>query len=142
MADFQIQQEFDQTAGDVWKYIGDFAGIASWMPGLQSCVVDGEGIGSVRTIHFNETTFVKEALKALDEGARSLSYSIEEGPIPVQNYLATIEVVDSGSGGCRVNWSARFDLPDGLDPAAITPALSGAYGGALTALKGLLDGAD
>ena len=65
--------------------------------------------------------------------------SIVEGPMPAQNYLATIRVEETGANRCHVDWSASFDLPEGVTEAQIAPALEGAYGGALKALKPLVE---
>ena len=71
------------------------------MPGIQGCDVTGEGIGSVRAISMGAMT-IKEKLESLDADARSLSYSIVEGPMPTENYLATITLSDAGGGKVRV----------------------------------------
>ena len=81
---------------------------------------------------------IKERLESFDPDARTLSYSIVEGPLPTENYLATIIVSEQGDG-CRVDWTATFDLPDGVDESAIAPAVAGGYGGALKTLKKELD---
>ena len=31
-----------RVADEVWAVIGDFGGIASWMPGIESCRLEGE----------------------------------------------------------------------------------------------------
>jgi carbon monoxide dehydrogenase subunit G len=139
MGSIAIEEEIAASAETAWKSIGDFAGISSWMPGIEQCDVEGEGLGAVRTVQMGPIKIV-EKLEALDDAARSISYSITEGPLPVQNYLATIQVSEAGTG-CRIDWTARFDLPEGVEEAAIAPALEGAYGGALKALKSQLEGA-
>lgn len=138
MGSIAIEEEIAAPAEAAWKSIGDFGGIGSWMPGIERCDVEGEGLGAVRTVHMG-TIKIVEKLEAHDEAARSISYSITEGPLPVQNYLATIQVSEAGAG-CKVDWTARFDLPEGVEEAAIAPALEGAYGGALKALKSQLEG--
>jgi hypothetical protein len=135
MAEIKIERDFEASADRVWKKLGAF-GELDWMPGVGSVEVEGEGVGAIRRIAMGAATIV-EKLEAHDNGARSLSYSITEGPIPVQNYLATICVSET-EGGCHVDWSARFELPDGVPAEAITGALEGAYGGALDHLKGLV----
>ncbi|MBW2273534.1 MAG: SRPBCC family protein [Deltaproteobacteria bacterium] len=139
MGSIAIEEEIAASADAAWKSIGDFAGIGGWMPGIDSCDTEGEGIGAVRTVNMGALKIV-EKLEAHDDDARSISYSITEGPLPVQNYLATIQVSDAGAG-CKVDWTARFDLPEGVEEAAIAPALEGAYGGALKALKAQLENA-
>lgn len=137
MAEIAVARDFEASADAVWKKLGEF-GEMGWMPGVNSCEVEGEGLGALRKIAMGPTTIV-ERLEAHDDAGRSLSYAITEGPIPVQNYLATITVSEAG-GGCHVDWTAKFDLPDGVPADAIRPALEGAYGGALDALKELLGG--
>ncbi len=138
MADFIVERSFTADADTVWSKLGDFAGLGDWMPGIAKNEVEGEGVGAVRKLYFNETTCVVERLEAHDTSAKSLSYSITDGPAPVIDYLATIEVKPEGSG-CKVEWSARFETPDGVDAEAVKPAMTGAYTGALAALANLVE---
>ena len=100
MSSFKIQETYEASADEVWKRVGDFADM-SWMPGVESCEVDGEGVGSVRKVGMPGGTSVEETLEAHDEATRSLSYSIAASPLPLQNYLATLSVNEEGSG-CSV----------------------------------------
>jgi carbon monoxide dehydrogenase subunit G len=134
VAQVNVQEEYLVDANAIWKVLADFGGLASWMPGVDSCEVQGEGIGAVRMVALG-SALVKERLEAFDESARSLSYCIFEGPIPLLNHLTTIVVNEGEHGGCSVNWSATFETPDGVPEDAIEGALSAAYSGALNALK-------
>ena len=80
---------------------------------------------------------IKERLESLDAAARTLTYSIVEGPMPVSNYLATVVVSESGSG-CSVDWGASFDAPEGVPADGIGNGIKGAYAGMLKALKAKL----
>ena len=137
MASMAVEQDYTSSPAEVWQVLRDFAGLG-WMPGVESCEVEGEGIGAVRRIAMGGN-IVTERLEAFDDDARTLSYSIQEGPIPVRDYLATISVCES-EGGCHVDWSARYELPDGVPADALAKGLEGAYGGALRALKKQLEG--
>ena len=134
MAGIDVTRDFQAKADTVWATLRDFGGLSEWMPGIGGCELEGEGIGSVRSVAMGPAT-VKERLESFDDAARSLSYSIVEGPLPAQDYLATIRVTETGAESCRVDWTARFELPEGLTQEQIAPALEGAYGGALDALK-------
>ncbi len=134
MAQVSLREQYLVDADEVWKILADFGGLASWMPGVDSCEVEGEGVGAVRNVSLGGAV-VKERLEALDEQARSLSYCIFEGPIPLLNHLSTIVVTEEGNGTCSVSWSAAFETPEGVPEEAIEAALGGAYGGALNALK-------
>jgi carbon monoxide dehydrogenase subunit G len=140
MGRIELHEQIEAPAQAAWEKLRDFGGIAGWMPGIEKCDVEGKGIGAVRSVGLAGGVGLKERLESLDEGVRTLSYSILEGPLPVQNYLATIRVSENGEAACRVDWTASFDLPEGVAEAAIAPALEGAYGGALKALKGQLEG--
>ncbi len=137
MARLAIEQEYSSSQDDVWKVLREFGGL-DWMPGVESCEVEGEGIGAIRKITMGGNV-VTERLEAFDDEARSLSYSIQQGPIPVRDYLATIAVSES-QDGCLVKWTARFELPDGVPADGLIKGLEGAYGGALRALKKRLEG--
>jgi len=137
VADMSVDQEYNASPDTLWKLIREFGNL-DWMPGVASCQSEGEGIGALRHITMGDNV-VTERLEAFDDVARSLSYSIQKGPVPVQDYLATMTVSET-DGGCRVDWSARFKLPDGIPAEAVTQGLAAAYGGTLKALKKQLDG--
>ena len=46
MANGKAEISIDRSPDDVWKLVRDFGGLADWMPGIESCTVDGD----VRTI--------------------------------------------------------------------------------------------
>ncbi len=112
----------DAAPADVWAVVGDFGGLL-WMPGIEACTVEGD----VRTISMMGME-IKEQLKGRDDTARSIAYSIVEGPVPVDSHLATITVHDGAGGGSRVTWQVDIE-PEG---AAMFKDI---YQGALGALK-------
>jgi carbon monoxide dehydrogenase subunit G len=138
MAKIAVEADYAASAAKVWEKLGDFGGIGSWMPGVANCEVAGSGVGATRTIAMGPMKVV-EKLESFDPGARRLSYSIVEGPMPTRDYLATIHVQETGPGRCHDDWTASFELPAGLAEAQVRPALEGAYGGALRALRPLVE---
>jgi mxaD protein len=114
-------------ADAVWAVVGDFGGIAKWMPGIESCVVDGED--RVLRLMGLEVT---ERLFGRDDTARTLSYRIVAG-VPVVNHLATVAVVPEGPG-CRVTWDVE------VEPDEMGALLQVTYQQALDALKGHVGG--
>lgn len=138
MAKIAVEADYAASAAQVWAKLGDFGGIGGWMPGVARCDVAGAGVGATRTISMGAMKVV-ERLEACDAAARRLSYSIVEGPMPTRDYLATIEVRETGPGRCHVDWTARFELPPGVGEEPVRRALEGAYGGALEALRPLVE---
>ena len=94
MASAKAEATIDRTPNDVWNLVRDFGGIADFMPGIDSCTVDGD-VRTVGTMGIE----VKEQLRELDDDTRRISYSIIESPMTnMVLHLATISVDAEGSG--------------------------------------------
>jgi carbon monoxide dehydrogenase subunit G len=108
VASGQAEVSIDRSPDDVWKLLRDFGGIAEWMPGVETCQVDGD----VRTLGMMGMQ-VKEQLRGLDEEARAISYSLIESPIGnLESHFVTIAVAPEGTGS-HVTWTVEV-TPDEL----------------------------
>lgn len=133
MAEVKVEQEIGASADKVWKVMRDFGGLKAWNPGIESCEVEGEGIGAVRTIKMGNFS-LKERLEHLDDATRTFRYSIVEGPIPASDYLATVTVTEAGPDRARIVWGSRFE-PNGASVADLTGLFEGVYKGGISSLK-------
>ncbi len=93
----KAQVEIAGSADDVWALVSDFGGIAGWMPGIDSCRVEGED----RILETMGMT-ITEHLVASDDSARTLTYSIVDG-VPVESHQAVITVTP-GRNTSSVTW--------------------------------------
>ena len=116
-----------KSPDDVWALTGDFAGIG-WMPGIDSCEVDGD----VRTLSMMGMT-IKEKLVRRDEATRTLAYTIVEGPFPVTRHESAV-IVDPDGSGSKVTWTVD------VEPDELADVMIDVYGKALEALKEHLGG--
>ena len=135
MPRFEVDKEIEGSIDQAWSLLADFGGTA-WIPGIESCEVEGaDGIGQIRKLKMGPMA-IHERLEAFDPEARTLSYSIVEGPLPTENYLASGALSDAGDGKVRVQWGASFDLPGMDDDAAsgIASGIEGSYSGMVDAL--------
>ena len=108
MADGKAEVSIDKSPDEVWKFVREFGGLETWMPGVESCVVDDD----VRTIGLMGIE-IKEKLRSLDDAARVISYSVVESPMSnLESHLATITVEAEGSGS-HVTWAVEV-VPDDL----------------------------
>jgi len=114
--------DIDRPADAVWAVVGDFGGIAGWMPGVESCVVDGDD----RVIKMMGMEVI-ERLESRDDDERVLVYGIAGG-VPVGNHKATISVVAVGSGS-HVTWAVE------VEPDEMTDMMHQVYQQSLQALK-------
>jgi hypothetical protein len=136
MASVEVSETVAAPASAVWEVVRDFGGVTRWGgPMLQSCKVEGSGIGALRRFGLPGGATLTERLEAFDDAGRSLSYSIvEKSPIPVKDYRSTIRVAEEGDGRCRVHWSGRFE-PDGASEADTTKLIRGVYVGGIAGLR-------
>jgi polyketide cyclase/dehydrase/lipid transport protein len=116
--------DIDRPANDVWKLVRDFGGLAGWMPGIDSCrVEDNDRILEMMGMELTET------LVRCDDNTRTLVYSIAKSPLPIEHHEATIAVTSTGDASCHVTYGVE------VRPDSMVDVMSGAYAGALRALK-------
>lgn len=120
-----------QSADRVWQLIGGFGSLPDWLPYITESR-PGRG-GRLRTLTNAEGGVIVERLEAFDDTARSYTYAIEQAPFPVTGYRSTLQVVDRGDGGSRVEWSGTF-TPDGVDDGDAIALFEGIYRDGLAAL--------
>jgi len=95
--------------------------------------VSGEGVGATRTITMGPSTTI-ERLEALDNDAKLLKYSLIQGPLPVENYLATMQLSAIDDGRTRLEWSSDFE-PAGISESEAVEAIRGIYRGGIAGLQ-------
>ena len=116
--------DIDRPADDVWTVVHDFGGLSSWMPGIDSCRLEGDDrILEMMGMELTET------LVRCDDDARSLVYSITKSPMPLEHHEATITVTSTGDASSHVTYGVD------VAPEPMVEMMSGAYAGALQALK-------
>jgi carbon monoxide dehydrogenase subunit G len=119
--------DIEKPADAVWSVVGDFGGIGGWMPGIESCVVDGDD--RILKMMGMEIT---ERLISRDDGDRSIAYGIVSG-VPVGSHKATITVTAEGETS-HVTWDVE------VEPDDMTEMMQGIYQQSLQALKDHLSG--
>ena len=134
MAGAKVSQVIEASAEKVWDLLGDFGGVMRFSAGMESCTVEGEGLGAIRTLRMPGGIELDERLEALDESARTLSYSITRGPLPMKAYYATISVCEEGENACRVDWESTYE-PSGVSEEQAQELAEGIYNGSLAAVK-------
>lgn len=133
MAKISMSVEVGAPADKVWPVVGDFAALDRWHPAVERCDADGAKAGSVRDLHLAGGGLIRERLENVDDKGQSLTYSILEGPLPVQDYVSTLRVDGSG-GRCTVRWSSEFK-PAGMSEPEAVKVMEGVYKAGLDNLK-------
>ena len=129
MAHGQSEVSIDRNPDDIWKLIREYGELADYMPGVESCTLDGD----VRTLQMMGIV-IKEQLRAIDDQNRRLTYSVVESPMTnMVSHEATIAIDPEGSGS-HVTWSVEV-VPDDL-LALFVPI----YEGSVVELKKKVEG--
>lgn len=122
MATGQASIDIDRPADAVWAVVGDFGGIGGWMPGIDSCRLEGD-----RRVLDTMGMTITEELVAKDDAARALTYAIVDGA-PVERHRAVITVSAAGDGS-HVTWDVD------AEPDSMAELMTTIYQGSLDALK-------
>lgn len=107
----------------LWKKIGDFCGIKSWIPAVQDCTLSQNG--KQRTVTLKGGGEVVENLDNWDDANHTYSYSIVSSPLPVEDYHSTISVVPE-AGGSMLRWRGTYKAK-GTSDAEAKKTIDGIY---------------
>lgn len=127
MAEGKAEVTIDRTPDEVWAVVGRFEGLDEWMPGIDSCEMDGD----VRKLQ-SQGMELHEQLVNRDEAAKTISYSLIKGPIPLEHHLATISVEPDGEGS-KLTWAYE------VRPDAMAAAFAPVYEGSVQTVKQQLE---
>ncbi len=136
MSEVTMQDTIGAPAVEVWNTIRDFNGAGTYIGGISKSTIEGQGVGAVRTITMKNGAQVRERLERFEPESHSLSYAIIDGPLPLENYLATMQLTDLDNGSCQLDWSSTFD-PKGAPEAEAKAMITGIYTAGFKGLKRL-----
>ena len=114
MPDVLASAVIPASADDVWRVVRDFDGLPAWHPAIKASELEGtvlaDQVGAVRRLTLADGGEVREALTALDDRTRSLTYTILTSPFQVVDYRSTIRVTPvTTTEQAFVAWSVEFD---------------------------------
>ncbi|PNG25401.1 SRPBCC family protein [Methylocella silvestris] len=132
--DVSRSAEIKAPAATVWSAIGDFCGIANWHPAIEKCEISTKDGVQMRTLTLKGGGTIVEQQQDRNDDDLNYRYIIVESPLPVEDYVSTIEVepIETGS---KVTWSGTFKAK-GVDDAKAAEVIAGIYE---AGLKGITD---
>lgn len=121
-----IDATIDAPLERVWAVISDFANLQQWHPLVQRCETEGEGVGSIRVVHFADS-WASERLERLDADSHTLHYAIIDGSNPAATGLTgAIALGERGNGSTSLRWVSGLD-PDRPEAEALDRYLESYY---------------
>jgi len=135
----------DAPAAEVWDRIRDFNGLPSWHPGIAESRIElgrsSDQVGCIRNFTLKDGGRIREQLLALSDYDLSMSYSILESPMGVDNYIATLKLTPITDGNrCFAEWSAEFDCARDRERELAQSIGQGVFQGGFDSLKQLVAG--
>ena len=130
--DVQKSLEVAAPPAKVWQTIGDFCGIGSWHPAIETCTPSEKDGKKIRTLALKGGGALVEEQVTRDDKVMSYTYTILEGPLPVSDYKSTIAVAPEGAGS-KVTWEGTFNAKGAPDTVA-KDAIEGIYTSGLKAI--------
>ncbi len=115
-----ITKKLSIPAESAWGAIRTFGHLDVWFPAMETCLVDGEGVGAHRHMDLvGGLGHITDCLMALDDETFRLTYERPESPFPVSAYTGTVEVFRSFDSLAVVVWTVDFEsLPEDSGPVA------------------------
>lgn len=130
MAKVHKTREFDRPADELWELIGDFHGLHRWVPGIDASEqLDG---GERRKLSMGGGHIIE---RLLEQSERSYTYTIDEGPLPLEDYRSTLSVKPAGETRCVVDWEGTFEPAEGTPEEAAVQIVDMVYEGGLSGLS-------
>jgi len=105
-----VSEKVDAPIERVWELLSDFHSLPRRMAGITDFVVEGSGVGTVRTFRLGDGPIIRERIEIFEPERHRFAYSLLP-PAFVENYLAEIVLLPEGTDACVVNWSARCSVP-------------------------------
>ena len=133
--DVTVTTSIASSPDAVWLMIGTFDAIAKWHPAVERAELEERG--TCRRLHLVGGGSILEKLESHDDAARSYSYSILEGPLPVRDYVSTLRVTRGDDGQTLVEWSSRFEPT--VEPAEAERIIRSIYEAGLSNLQRMLE---
>jgi uncharacterized protein YndB with AHSA1/START domain len=123
-----------------WEVIKDFDGLHNWHPAFASTeITSGKGNtrGTVRVLTTKDGAKITERLERYQPKIFSYTYRITDSPLPITDYVSTIQVKAAKSGSV-VLWSSHFKAKEGTADADAIKLIRGVYTTGLDNLKAKL----
>jgi uncharacterized protein YndB with AHSA1/START domain len=137
MAKIRVSGVIPAPVERVWEYIRDFNGLPKWFPGVTDSHIEAGPLvneaGCVRNFGLEEGPRIREQLIELSDENRTCNYKMIESPLPIKNYVATVQLTANGKE-TTIEISSQFDVLPAHEKEMVG-MLTETYQGAFDLLK-------
>lgn len=110
IATVTVTKIIDAPSDSVWLALKSIDGLDRWFPVIQSCRVEGEGVGAIRILGLADGGEMRDRILEIADLARRLRYDRFRSPFPVESYVGTVLVEDRPDRRSQVTWEVQIDV--------------------------------
>lgn len=134
----RVEVKLGHPLGAVWGIVAGFGAIKCWIEGVESCLLEGEGVGAVRSVQ-RGGNLTRERLDSIDAAAHRLSYSLlAPYRLPAKDVRGHIELRAVGPDATLMSWwSEASEI--GIPVVELAEYIGQFYRGSIARLAQLLD---
>lgn len=140
MVQVYVSSMINAPVSDVWRVIRNFNSLPDWTPFVAESRIEQnmppDQVGCVRNFSLRNGSRIRERLLALSDYDLSVTYTILESDMGVENYVATLSLTPVTDGNTTfAEWTAEFDCPEEREQALVNQIGQGVFQSAFNALK-------
>lgn len=126
-ADSGVVAVYEATADELWEMVDFHRPSENIMPPIASSQRSGEGVGATKINTLGgEGGQIHLLLTYYNPSERVFSYTIQDSPLPVENYVGVVRVSEAGEGRAQLSWQGTYD-PAGVPSEQADEILGGFY---------------
>jgi Polyketide cyclase / dehydrase and lipid transport len=110
LATANVTKIVDAPVEKVWSAIRSIGGLDRWFPVIDSCRVDGQGVGATRTLGLVGGGEMRDRIVEIDEAERRFRYERFELPFPVENYRGMVQARARADHRSEIVWGIQFEV--------------------------------
>ncbi len=105
-----VTKTINVPSDKVWLAISAIGGLDRWFPIINSCKVEGVGVGAVRILGLDDGAEIKDCIEEINHQDRRFRYLRTQHPFPVSHYEGIVTVSDAGNGQCKISWVLELEI--------------------------------
>ncbi len=110
LATANVTKTVDAPVEKVWLAIRSIDGLDRWFPIIDSCRVDGQGVGAIRTMGLVGGGEMRDRVVEIADAERRFRYERFELPFPVENYRGIVEARGRADHRSEIVWGIQFEV--------------------------------
>ena len=110
LATANVTKIVDAPVEKVWLAIRSIGGLDRWFPMMDSCRVEGQGVGAIRTLCLVGGGEMRDRIGEIADAERRFRYERFELPLPVENYQGTVEARGRADHRSEIFWGIQFEV--------------------------------